>query len=87
MGAWNSIGVLTAEDKQVFKQPAVTELGVRIDGTGALLGSSPERLLKTCFATIFHLKNKVWSKKRSTNWFGKVDFSFRISPGRHVMPF
>ena len=32
LAAWKAAGILTAEDKQVFREPAVTELGVLLDG-------------------------------------------------------
>lgn len=74
MGAWNGTGVLTAIDKQVLNKPEVTELGIRIDGKKALLGCSPERLLKTAFATIFHWRNAVWSKKEAQIILGRWIF-------------
>ena len=74
MGAWSSSGVLTAQDKQVLNKPEVIELGIRIDGTHALLGCSPERLLKTCYATIFHLRNSIWSKKEAQIILGRWIF-------------
>ena len=65
MHAWDSAGVLTAEDKQVLGNPTVTELGVRVDGTQKLLGSSPERLLKTMYATLHFIMRGNRSKKEA----------------------
>jgi hypothetical protein len=80
MHAWDNAGVLTAEDKQVLGNPTVTELGVRVDGTQKLLGSSPERLLKTMYATLHFIMRGSRSKKEahftisesSYECFGKV---------------
>eukprot|EP00435_Cladocopium_sp_Y103_P049676 s2058_g15.t1 len=63
MDAWESAGVLTAKDKQVLNSPNVTELGVRLDGISGLLGASPERLLKTIWASSFFLQQPRWDKK------------------------
>ena len=61
--AWHTTGVLTADDKQVLASPEAVELGIRLDGIEGLLGGSPERVLKTCFATIHLLRSGAISKK------------------------
>ena len=74
MHAWDSAGVLTAEDKQVLGNPTVTELGLRVDGTQKLLGSSPERLLKTMYATLHFIRRGNWSKKEAQIILGRWVF-------------
>ena len=63
MEAWHTTGVLTADDKQVLGTTEAVELGIRLDGVEGLLGSSPERILKTCFATVHLLLKETVSKK------------------------
>eukprot|EP00435_Cladocopium_sp_Y103_P000532 s2010_g1.t1 len=63
MNAWHSAGVLTADDKQVLGSNQAIELGIRLDGSRGLLGSSPERILKTCFVTIHLLLQGAISRK------------------------
>ena len=74
VASWHSAGVLTAEDKQVLASKQATELGVRIDGVHGLLGSSAERLMKTCWVTFHHLCNPVWSKKEAQIILGRWIF-------------
>ena len=74
MLAWKSNGILTAEDKQVLASSSVTELGVRLDGSEGLLGGSPERLFKTCLATIHLLLRKGWSQKEAQVVLGRWVF-------------
>ena len=74
MEAWKNTGVLTAADKQVLASRNATELGVRMDGEHALIGGSPERLLKTVFATLHHLRNNTWSKKECQIVLGRWIF-------------
>lgn len=74
MRAWSNTGILTAEDKQVMSKPEVTELGVRFDGTRGLLGSSPERLLKTIFVSLHHIMNSLWSKREAQIILGRWIF-------------
>ena len=62
-GAWKEAGVLTAPEKDVINTTWAVELGVRIEGQEGLLGSSPERMLKTCLASIYLLEDHLWSKK------------------------
>ena len=63
MRAWSASGVLTADDKQVLGSQEVTELGIRFDGKRGLLGCSPERLLKTMWASIHLLQQQGGTKK------------------------
>eukprot|EP00435_Cladocopium_sp_Y103_P045333 s2195_g13.t1 len=63
MRAWHTTGVLTADDKQVLGSTEAVELGARLDGKRGLLGSSPERTLKTCFVTIHLLQMWNLSKR------------------------
>ena len=61
--AWSEAGILSAADKQVINANVVTELGVRFDGVEKLLGSSPERILKTVLSTLHVLTTKNWNKR------------------------
>ena len=74
MRAWSNTGVLSAEDKQVLSRSNVTELGVRFDGQRGLLGSSPERLMRTIFVTLHHILNPVWSKREAQMVLGRWIF-------------
>jgi len=63
MEAWHDTGVLTAEDKQLLGATEAVELGIRLDGREGLLGGSPERILRTCFATIYLMRSGAVSRK------------------------
>jgi len=74
MRAWDSAGILSAEDKQVLSSSEVIELGVRIDGARGLLGVSPERLLKTLLASVHFLQRPRWNKKLAQIILGRWVF-------------
>ena len=74
LAAWDSAGILIAEDKEVVSAKQITELGVRIEGSAGLLGGSPERLMKTILGTLHHLQNPVWSKKEAQVILGRWIF-------------
>ena len=61
--AWQEAGILSATDKQVVDANVVTELGVRFEGVEKLLGSSPERVLKTVWSTVHVLCSRGWNKR------------------------
>ena len=63
MKAWGAAGVLSAADKQVLRSPEVVELGIRFDGAHGLIGGSPERLLKTIWATLYLMRRERWSQR------------------------
>lgn len=74
MKAWGDAGVLTAEDKQVLDSPQVVELGIRVDGKHGLLGASPERLLKTIWASAYMLGRTRWDRKLTQVVLGRWIF-------------
>ena len=74
MTAWKAEGILTADDKQVLGSPEVTELGVRLDGEFGLLGASPERIHKTCLATLCLLLKSHWSQREAQVVLGRWIF-------------
>ena len=74
MRAWESAGILSAEDKQVLSSTEVVELGVRLDGSRGLLGVSPERLLKTLLASVYFLQKPRWDKKLAQIILGRWVF-------------
>ena len=74
MKAWGDAGVLTAEDKQVIDSPQVVELGIRLDGKNGLLGASPERLLKTIWASAHMLSGIRWDRKLTQVLLGRWIF-------------
>eukprot|EP00435_Cladocopium_sp_Y103_P016983 s2158_g4.t1 len=74
MRAWHGAGVLTADDKQVLGAEQATELGIRIDGKNGLLGASPERIFKTCLATLRILKTHAISPKETQVVLGRWIF-------------
>ena len=72
--AWQSTGILTADDKQVLNSPEVIELGVRLDGPQGLLGAAPERILKTMWASVHFLLKPRWEKKLAQIILGRWIF-------------
>lgn len=74
LGAWEAVGVLSAEDKQVLNSRAVVELGVRFDGERGLLGASASRLLKTIWVSLYLLRNGRWSQKEAQVVLGRWVF-------------
>lgn len=72
--AWQSTGILTADDKQVLSSPEVVELGVRLDGPNGLLGAAPERILKTMWASVHFLLKPRWEKKLAQIILGRWIF-------------
>ena len=57
--AWSSAGVLSAEDKHVFRSKEVIELGVNIQGEVGLIGASAERLGKLAKVTLLLIGCKL----------------------------
>lgn len=74
MTAWDEAGILTAKDKQVLSQESVIELGVRFEGSLKLLGASPERILKTIWASFHLFWAKRWSRREAQVVLGRWIF-------------
>ena len=74
MQAWGGAGILTAADKQVLDTTSAVELGVRLDGKSGLLGVSPERLLRTIWASVHLLTRPRWEKKLAQIVLGRWVF-------------
>ena len=74
MKAWGAAGVLSASDKQVLQSKEVVELGIRFDGSQGLLGGSPERLLRTIWATLYLLRHGRWSQREAQVVLGRWVF-------------
>ena len=86
MRSWKTVGILTAEDKQVLDAREVTELGVRYDGVSGLLGGSPERVHKSCLAALHLMLKPGWSVKDAQIVLGRWIFILQFRrPGMSVL--